>query len=103
MFLMELGVQVSAEVINRLTPEEHRQIAHAIADLELTDPNSNETSFDFQSMKAKGEAVANLESDYALHLVREALRAESPSQTADAGWPEENLAYFTSSAASEVG
>lgn len=77
LFLMELGVQVSADVMHRLTPEEFQQISGAIADLELTDLVGDDEAFrECQSMKAKGEAFARLGSDYALHFVREALTLE---------------------------
>jgi len=92
MFLMGLGVQVSAQVMNRLTPEELRQVAGAIADLEMIDLLGVEALRDSQSMRAKGESFLKLGPDHALHFVREGLRCEFPRPSVDVSVRSENLA-----------
>jgi flagellar motor switch protein FliG len=104
MFLMELGVQAAANVMNRLTPEELGHIAGAITDLELIDPcGADEASREFQCTKANGQAFAKLGSDYALHLVREALRSESRRHSVDVSWRHENLVRIDRSCTREIG
>jgi flagellar motor switch protein FliG len=85
MFLMELSIQVSAEVMNRLTPEELRGLTAAIEELELIDPRSaNEVFLERQSMKANAELLAKLGSPYAWHFVNKALRPEPAGHRSDA-------------------
>jgi flagellar motor switch protein FliG len=104
MFVMELGVQVSADVMNGLSPEELGQIAEAIADLEVIDPfGAHEAFQEFQSMKAKGAAFAKLGSDYALHFVREALRSEAQRRPVDVSRRSGSLLSIDQSATHESG
>ena len=103
MFLMGLGVQVSAQVMNRLTPEELRQVAGAIADLEMIDLLGVEALRDCQSMRAKGEAFLKLGPDHALHFVREGLRCESPRHSVDISRRSENLVSIDQYGAREIG
>jgi len=85
MFLMRLSVQVSADVMSQLTPDESRRIGNAIAELELIDPRiANEALHELQSMRANGEALAKLGSHYAWHFVSEALRSEPAQRPAGA-------------------
>lgn len=81
MLLMELSIEVSAEVTSRLTPQELRGLAEAMAELEMIDVRGASEAFrERQSMKANGEVLAKLGSVYAWHFVYEALRSEPARQ-----------------------
>jgi hypothetical protein len=96
MFLLGLRLQVGVDVINRLTPDEQQRVADAISDLELIDRTTHDELPESQSIRANRELLSNLGWDYALHMVREALIAESRRHGHEFAPPDDNLVCITS-------